>query len=499
MQIDPNQQVGMVLNTIDGSQLELEPGRSVVARVVTGTDGGGSARISLAGQMLDVSSAQPLEAGQTIRLTVQSTSTHELRLALMQEPPPAPPGSTNPPIASDAGRANRPADIAPRGVPASGTPPMRDAVIVPASAGAQPAATPDSHVAGSTPPQQGVPGVSASPTTPGVSQSSSSDRVDLRPATMQPAAASKPTASDEPAAIPTAASRPATNIREAAMRELVRAGVPATQDMVRAATRAIESLMRSDTPAVSDTGTASRVVANLAARALPVSDAVATRVAAALDMAGRVGAQLQELARVDGRIAGALPSDSPSAAALRGLMSSSIPPAELAIARIAQAQVAASQAQATAPGAAPVALPEPTASPQVVSNFIASQLARAASLDELASSASSSAGQQASAGGSQHLPMPEADVRSRQATVQGTASQPQAAQPQAAQPQAAQPQGATPLTGSQLARASTPTTSPQVAQATAPPGSQRRAGARLHANSWTDTCCGCICSPAGRS
>lgn len=172
-----------------------------------------------------------------------------------------------------------------------------------------------------------------------------------------------PTNSDSASGGP---SRGATNL----IGELARAGVPVTPELAKAVAGIAEQL--------GGGSTAARAVANLAGRDLLLSPAAAGRVAAALDVAGSLGPALTSLAARSGDVAAALPTGLPSGSALRSLLAPSLSSNELAIARIVQAT------QASAPGG-PVTLPTPPGSSvAVIGNYVASQVAVTAHLDELA-------------------------------------------------------------------------------------------------------------------
>lgn len=152
--------------------------------------------------------------------------------------------------------------------------------------------------------------------------------------------------------------------------ELARAGVPVTPEIAKAVAGIAEQL--------GGGSTAARAVANLAGRDLVLSPAAAGRVATALDLAGALGPSLASLAGRSDAIAAALPGGVPGADALRSLLAPNLSSSELAVARIVQAT------QAAAPGG-PITLPTPPASSAaVIQNYVASQVAVTAHLDDLA-------------------------------------------------------------------------------------------------------------------
>lgn len=81
MQVDPRA-VASVFVATPGGDLALDPGRQVVARVVA-TNGDGSARISLAGQVVDVTTDAELRVGDDIRLSVTRADATGVRLAVV--------------------------------------------------------------------------------------------------------------------------------------------------------------------------------------------------------------------------------------------------------------------------------------------------------------------------------------------------------------------------------------------------------------------------------
>ena len=480
MRVDQQQSITMVVNTADGGALELDPGKSVVARVVTAPDGDGNAKISLAGQVLAVRTDQQLNPGDTIRLTVQSISESQLKLVISQESTTAPQsttpqnssaeslptGQTRPaagstPAGSHAGgssgagsnAAGQAAELSPRtngsaaqsAAGADNAARMRPVggAAVPGSGGAPASGTPGSApVAAGTNGAPAIPSSASSGSAASGARGAGSAHVAGHPGAVAAQGSSSVRSgtsgqTHDAAAIPHAAARTSQAIAPQATRELAKAGVSVTDDIVRAATRAIQMLTRGPDAATTDTQHAARVVAQLAARGLPTNEAVATRITAALDTAHRMGTQLQELARSNPQIASAMPSGSPSAAALRGLLASNIPPAELAVARIAQAQTAVATAVAAAPGHQTITVPQGTASPQVIANYVASQLAVASAMDDVTSVVTNTPPPAPVTG-----PLP-ADIdtdappqaAARQASIQGSESQAQVARPQAAQPQ----------------------------------------------------------------
>lgn len=287
VQIESQAHSTVVMTTAGGSELPLDPGRQLVARVIDASSDG-TARISLAGQTVNVSTTQQLTPGQTLSLTVLGTSDGQVRLGI--------------------------------GVPA--------------------------------PTQQVAPAAQAA----------------LVDADQLPA--------------PVASAR-LSDVAPAAIRELARAGVSVTPDLVQVASKVIEQLAATSSSAgsvASTTDGAARVAAQLIARGLGTSPDVAGRVAAALDTAGHLGTALGNLARQSPTVAAALPNTTPGAGALRSLLTTSLQPVELAVARIAQAIAATSGAPVTAP---PLSSIPTSANPVVVANYVASQLAGAASLETL--------------------------------------------------------------------------------------------------------------------
>lgn len=168
----------------------------------------------------------------------------------------------------------------------------------------------------------------------------------------------------------------------AAIRELARAGIAVTPQLAQAARQAIEQLaIGAGGPGADD---AARTVANLVARDIALGPQTAGRVAAALSLAGRLGPALGSLAAQSPEVASALPASSASASALRSVLAPALSPVELAVARIAQATEAARVAQAAAPATSGALHTPPTSSPAVVANYVASQVAGTARLDDLA-------------------------------------------------------------------------------------------------------------------
>ena len=157
----------------------------------------------------------------------------------------------------------------------------------------------------------------------------------------------------------------------ALIRELARAGVQVTPQIANTVGIVAEQL--------GGGSSAARAVANLASRDIALSPAAATRVAAALDLAGSIGPSLASLAARSDSVAAALPGGPPSAAALRSLLAPNLSHSELAVARIVQAT------QASAPNG-PMMLPTPpaTTSTSVMQNYVSSQVAATTSLDDLA-------------------------------------------------------------------------------------------------------------------
>ncbi len=81
MQVDPRAAASVFVAT-PGGDLALDPGRQVVARVVA-TNGDGSAKISLAGQVVDVTTDAALRVGDEIRLSVTRADAVGVRLAIV--------------------------------------------------------------------------------------------------------------------------------------------------------------------------------------------------------------------------------------------------------------------------------------------------------------------------------------------------------------------------------------------------------------------------------
>jgi hypothetical protein len=177
-------------------------------------------------------------------------------------------------------------------------------------------------------------------------------------------------------------SRQLAEFAPAAIRELARAGVPVTPQLAQAASSAIESLVAGGTAPTADG--AARAVANLVSRDLALSPQAAGRVIAALDAAGRLGAQLQQLASQSPTVAQALPSAPPDAQALRSLLAPSLTPAELAVARIAQASEAARAAHAAQGTTTAPPAPTTTGSTVVATNAAVSNNATIATADAAA-------------------------------------------------------------------------------------------------------------------
>jgi hypothetical protein len=96
MQVDPQQHGQVIVATPEGVELPLEPGRQIVARVVDVDPGGQSARISVAGQTLNVQTDVPLHAGDTLSLTVTSTSNGQISLSPTSQLPTGQAGSSGP-------------------------------------------------------------------------------------------------------------------------------------------------------------------------------------------------------------------------------------------------------------------------------------------------------------------------------------------------------------------------------------------------------------------
>src|SRR4051794_24866942 len=82
VQVDPNAAAVVYVNTPNGGELTLDPGREVVARVVAAGDDG-SAKISLAGQIVDVSSSASLKVGDEVRLSVTQADAAGIRLTIV--------------------------------------------------------------------------------------------------------------------------------------------------------------------------------------------------------------------------------------------------------------------------------------------------------------------------------------------------------------------------------------------------------------------------------
>jgi hypothetical protein len=82
VQVNPEAATIVYVNTPRGGELTLDPGREVVARVVS-AGGGGSARINLAGQVLDVTTSASLRAGDEVRLAVTRADETGVRLAIV--------------------------------------------------------------------------------------------------------------------------------------------------------------------------------------------------------------------------------------------------------------------------------------------------------------------------------------------------------------------------------------------------------------------------------
>jgi hypothetical protein len=261
VQVEPAAATIVYVNTADGNELTLDPGRQVVARVVAVGDDG-SAKISLAGQHIDVQSSARLRVGDQVQLAVTRADAAGVRMTLV---PPE---------------------------------------LAPATGGA-----------GS--------GAGAAPSLIG---------------------------------------------------ELARAGVPVTPQLAQAVQSIVDQ--------IGGGSTAARAVANLVSRDIALSPAAAARVAAALDTAGSLGPALAALATQSSTIADALPLGTPNAAALRSLLAPGLSSSELAVARIVHASQAAS---AGTTGAQPATVPLPTgSSTAVIQNYVASQVAGAARLDDMA-------------------------------------------------------------------------------------------------------------------
>jgi trimeric autotransporter adhesin len=82
VQVQPDAATIVYVNTPRGGELTLDPGREVVARVVSASSDG-SARINLAGQLLDVTTNASLRAGDEVRLTVTRADATGVRLAVI--------------------------------------------------------------------------------------------------------------------------------------------------------------------------------------------------------------------------------------------------------------------------------------------------------------------------------------------------------------------------------------------------------------------------------
>ncbi len=119
VQVDPR--AASVFVATPGGDLALDPGRQVVARVVA-TNGDGSARISLAGQVVDVTSDAALRVGDDIRLSVTRADATGVRLAVVT---PEGAGTGNGASASSSGQSLV-QELAKAGVPV--TPQMAKAV-----------------------------------------------------------------------------------------------------------------------------------------------------------------------------------------------------------------------------------------------------------------------------------------------------------------------------------------------------------------------------------
>ncbi|MCW2974065.1 MAG: hypothetical protein JWN72_2338 [Thermoleophilia bacterium] len=72
----------VVVNTPTGGELELLPGRQVVARVVEVGDTN-AAKISLAGQTLSVQTDARLRVGDTVQLSIERADSAQVRLAIV--------------------------------------------------------------------------------------------------------------------------------------------------------------------------------------------------------------------------------------------------------------------------------------------------------------------------------------------------------------------------------------------------------------------------------
>lgn len=189
--------------------------------------------------------------------------------------------------------------------------------------------------------------------------------------------------------------------------ELARAGVPVTPQLAHAVANLAEQL--------GGGATSTRAAAQLAGRDLLPNLAAAGRVAAALELAGSLGPALTSLASRSADVAAALPVGTPGTAAMRSLLAPNLAASELAVARIVQA------AQASAPGG-PVTLPTPpSSSASVIRNYVASQVAITARLDDLAARNSVLGGAQSSATRAPHPVTPNSSLANlaMQAAVRG--------------------------------------------------------------------------------
>jgi hypothetical protein len=274
VQIDPKA-AQVVMETPSGSELSLNPGKQLVARVVEAAQDG-AAKISLAGQILAVQSNVPLHAGDEIRLSVTQASATTVQLSVL----PSVAAQQAPPSTL----AQQPAAMT--GPPAVATAPM---IALPSQVQAQ------------------------------TQQQSGQQHATPQHQLVGP---------------------------QAVIAELAKLGVPVDPTVADAVARVVEHL---------GGGTAAtRAVAQLASRDLVLSSAAATRVAAALEVAGKLAPQLDHLAANVPAVAAALPTSAPSAAALRNVLAPVLEPAELAIARIVQsgepaAKIAGAASSATAP------------------------------------------------------------------------------------------------------------------------------------------------------
>ena len=95
VQVDPRHHNAVYVATSGDHDLALDPGRQVVARVVSSSDDGAT-RISLAGQILDVTTDVRLERGQEIRLDVTRADAAGVRLTIV------PDDATGVPVGGDA-------------------------------------------------------------------------------------------------------------------------------------------------------------------------------------------------------------------------------------------------------------------------------------------------------------------------------------------------------------------------------------------------------------